>query len=132
MRTCVKCGLTKDETLFPRKEGYLAHSCKACTSAASVRRYHASAAVRQQAANNSRLRLYGVPAESWMQESAKGCAVCGGFDRLSVDHDHQTQQPRGVLCSRCNTAFGLLKEDPNRILGLLAYALVAGKVLNHG
>lgn len=63
------------------------------------------------------------------------CAVCGNpetiIDKktglpilLSVDHHHETGQVRALLCRGCNTAFGLLKEDPDRIYALLHYAEV--------
>jgi len=35
-----------------------------------------------------------------------GCALCGGTDRLIVDHNHATNATRGILCSRCNTRLG--------------------------
>lgn len=31
---------------------------------------------------------------------------------LVVDHNHSTGQVRGLLCSKCNTAIGLLQENP--------------------
>lgn len=41
------------------------------------------------------------------------CAICGATDdRLVVDHDHATGAVRAILCSACNLAIGLLKEDP--------------------
>lgn len=47
-------------------------------------------------------RLAAVPA----------CEVCGASDtRLNVDHDHETGEVRGVLCSYCNIAVGVLEGD---------------------
>jgi len=55
------------------------------------------------------------------------CASCGekpdntrGFH---IDHDHESGDVRSLLCHGCNVAFGLLREDPERIRGLLNYAL---------
>lgn len=44
------------------------------------------------------------------------CAICHAHESklsksLSVDHNHITGQVRGLLCTNCNTALGLLKEN---------------------
>lgn len=44
------------------------------------------------------------------------CLICRSKPnraRLCVDHDHKTGVVRGLLCSGCNAALGLLKEDTN-------------------
>lgn len=45
------------------------------------------------------------------------CAICHSkcatYSRLSVDHDHETDKIRGLLCNNCNRAIGLFKDDPN-------------------
>lgn len=61
---------------------------------------------------------------------------CNRTERLSIDHDHSCCPSsfetrgrkvscggcvRGLLCSTCNTALGLLQESPERIRGLLSY-----------
>lgn len=40
---------------------------------------------------------------------------------LHVDHCHTTGAVRGLLCSECNQALGLLGEDPDRVKALLKY-----------
>jgi hypothetical protein len=58
------------------------------------------------------------------------CAVChnpdtglrrGTVKSLDVDHNHKTNEVRGLLCSACNASLGLLKEDPLRIRALATY-----------
>jgi hypothetical protein len=55
------------------------------------------------------------------------CEVCGRFDenrsgyRTVFDHDHATGKFRGWLCSRCNTALGLLEDRSDWILLLVEY-----------
>lgn len=54
-------------------------------------------------------------------EAQKGvCAICGlaetvknrgGIRNLAVDHNHKTGKKRGLLCTKCNTALGLLDTD---------------------
>ena len=58
------------------------------------------------------------------------CAICkqpefsirrGSYKSLDVDHNHDTGQVRGLLCSACNASLGLLKEDLKRVKSLLTY-----------
>lgn len=52
------------------------------------------------------------------------CAICkqtNGSKRLFVDHDHGTGAVRGLLCSGCNTAVGMLKDDISRIIEAARY-----------
>jgi predicted nucleic acid-binding Zn ribbon protein len=58
--------------------------------------------------------------EAWYRQDGK-CAICRQPERtarnhlLSVDHDHVTGRFRGLLCSHCNRAIGLLLDDPEVI-----------------
>lgn len=54
------------------------------------------------------------------------CAICqgdrnGAGKRLHIDHCHDTRKIRGMLCSKCNTAVGLLDDDPARAEAVAAY-----------
>lgn len=53
------------------------------------------------------------------------CAICRGKPRknaLSVDHDHQTGEIRGLLCSRCNhKLLGSADDDPARLRAAADY-----------
>jgi hypothetical protein len=49
------------------------------------------------------------------------CAICGAVTKLVLDHCHETLQPRSMLCSNCNTALGLLREDPKVAQALVEY-----------
>ena len=83
-----------------------------------------------QAANpekrfEQRLRKYGITAVQYRQILARqggGCAVCGLTDsgdrrggRLHVDHDHDSGQVRGILCTNCNLGIGKFGDDPGRL-----------------
>jgi Recombination endonuclease VII len=79
---------------------------------------------------NTQLMLnYGITLEDFnsLFEEQKGCcAICEKHqsefkNALCVDHCHSTKKVRGLLCSRCNTAIGNLKDDPNTADKAAAY-----------
>jgi hypothetical protein len=55
-----------------------------------------------------------------MEKQQGCCAICGchqaGLGKaFDVDHDHTTGKIRGLLCNACNTALGLMGDDPSRL-----------------
>jgi len=40
---------------------------------------------------------------------------------LAVDHNHKTSEIRGLLCSRCNTAIGLIQDNAQIALAIYEY-----------
>lgn len=78
----------------------------------------------------SRYRLrYGITPEDYtdMFASQDGrCALCRNPElnrRLAVDHDHETGKVRALLCSRCNTALGHLRDDPALMIRAARYVV---------
>jgi len=75
-------------------------------------------------------RRYGITEEQYMdlldaQDCA--CAICGLVSedkKLVVDHDHATGRVRSLLCSNCNTALGLFRDDPNLLVNAAMYLVV--------
>lgn len=67
--------------------------------------------------NPFRERLYGLSREAYaerLEEQGGVCALCGGEspDRaLAVDHDHQSNGIRGLLCAACNTGLGAFRDN---------------------
>lgn len=55
------------------------------------------------------------------------CAVCGTNKPggpggvFAVDHNHKTGKVRGLLCSSCNTALGLLKDNKETLCSAITY-----------
>jgi hypothetical protein len=75
------------------------------------------------------VRKYGITMaefEERLVQQGGVCAICAGPPngpgvRFHVDHDHKTKKVRGLLCARCNTAIGLLNDDPERAERATAY-----------
>lgn len=54
-----------------------------------------------------------------------GCAICGGRQPhgvlLSIDHDHETNKVRGLLCVRCNRGIGAFRDNVGVLLRATEY-----------
>lgn len=79
-------------------------------------------------------KKYGLtPADyDLMLASQGGCAVCGtshpgsSAKYFAVDHNHNNGKVRGLLCSNCNRAIGLLKDSPKLLHDAARYLEVNG------
>jgi len=55
------------------------------------------------------------------------CAICSStlessrYTKFAVDHCHKTGKVRGLLCTHCNTALGLMKDSVHRFRSALRY-----------
>lgn len=91
------------------------------------------------ARSNDLKKRFGITLEDYNQMMAeqKGvCKICGFPEtkldhrtkqprRLAVDHCHKTGRVRALLCSDCNTAIGLLKEDVELMRKAIEYVSAA-------
>ena len=110
---CGGCKETKDPDEFHLDQNRwtgLSGRCKQC-----VKDYHLH-------------RNFGIDHEQFTSmEAEQGgrCAICNrppsDGKALSVDHDHVTNAVRGLLCSNCNFAIGLLGDDPEIVESAAAY-----------
>lgn len=81
--------------------------------------------------------------DSLLASQDGACAICGKVDPgdagWQVDHDHDCCEgrkscgkcTRGILCSPCNFAIGLLGEDPATILAAARYVVSWWKKQGH-
>jgi hypothetical protein len=57
------------------------------------------------------------------------CKICGkihewtAYGKLCVDHDHETGEVRGLLCTHCNRGLGAFKDDPELLNKAIQYVL---------
>jgi len=123
----------KDRTKARNRGYYEAHPER---YAASSKRWHAVAGNKAKHRARSRKSVrkwrlkknFGLTPEDVdrMLASQDGQCVCGATDAgfkkdWAVDHCHETQKIRGLLCHPCNVALGLLKDDPVRLRVLADY-----------
>jgi hypothetical protein len=88
--------------------------------------FYANSLCHQHYMRVRRFKKMGISSNRYLEmlsEQNGVCAICSGtepakdalsgkFRALAIDHNHKTGTVRGLLCSPCNRAIGLLKDDP--------------------
>lgn len=157
-KKCTQCGETKAGTEFGlRNKGtYLTPYCRECRRkylegyyAANGPRIRAQIAehreanleeVQERSRRGVIWRKYGITPEDYDERLAAQdgrCAICGGTGGMShmnaplvIDHCHQSNEVRGLLCARCNAGIGHFFDDPDRLISAAAYLLRGIDVLS--
>lgn len=138
-KTCSRCGVEYPATLEHfsparnNKDG-MASRCKTCQNDCvkqwNKKHPERASATRAKTVLTRSMKKLGMTWEDLnrlLEEQEGKCAICGtdkpiGQDRrLVIDHDHDTNRPRGLLCSKCNTGIGLLNEDPHILKSAIVY-----------
>lgn len=92
--------------------------CLGCGNDAQPDRVYC-ASCAEKVKDNHRKRRYGISKEtfdSMLSEQGGKCAVCKQvMNQPYVDHDHVTNDLRGLLCFKCNSALGMAEDDPERL-----------------
>jgi hypothetical protein len=123
IKTCIKCGSEKALNEFESGR----NACKECR-----REYHKSRQIGRKWKYQTK---YGITLEDYdeMLYAQNGCcAICGSNDpggsgkRFIVDHNHQTNEVRGLLCNNCNRALGYFQDSPRSISKALDYLYTNG------
>ena len=70
--------------------------------------------------------------DNMLEEQGGGCAICGKTPeengrRLSVDHDHETGEVRGLLCMDCNVSLGRFNDSSERCRQAMLYLRSYGR-----
>lgn len=138
MKICSKCkqekqliefysSATSKDRLYPR--------CKDCDSKAR-QQWHRRNPERAKASGRNRhiKSVYGITTEDYnliLSKQNNVCAICSkeetakGKFKLAIDHCHETNSIRGLLCNKCNRALGLFGENPDVIQRAKDYVLGA-------
>lgn len=148
-KTCSTCRETLPIDSFARNKSRLdgrKAECKPCGNAASRewRKNNPSYQRNWRETNRDKQRVYNrkhrlkreyglteAEYEAMFLAQAGVCAICqqASSETLAVDHNHKTGAVRALLCSKCNTALGLLGEDADRLMAAATYLLQHEDVL---
>lgn len=127
-KTCAKCGETKDLTDFykdsSRKDGIHPY-CKVCKKLIDTA-WLQTPAGKAMIRNRDLKRFYGITLEDYnrmFDEQSGLCAICRvALDTTAnVDHDHKTDNVRGLLCRSCNLALGHFQDSKESLKAAIRY-----------
>lgn len=119
-RICRECGqrFPMERFHWAIKNKIRVRKCKACVHArtSELRDFHQQRTAFWNFSRNIR-KKYGLTVEEWERLlSSQGgiCPICSKIlsrDNAHVDHDHVTDQIRGILCFECNTGIGKFHDS---------------------
>lgn len=129
-QVCKKCGVEKVLSNFGKDANRPSHrtTCKDCRYKSrdheSEKRRHREYMKKRRESDPDGLRInwersvYGAAKEDIC---IKECQICGSQDRLCIDHDHGTGAIRGVLCTKCNSAIGMMDDSVEKLQAAITY-----------
>jgi hypothetical protein len=71
-----------------------------------------------------RLKKYGISETTfWALIHNQGglCAICKSGSATDIDHCHETNAVRGILCMYCNRGLGQFEDSPDRLRAAAFY-----------
>jgi hypothetical protein len=119
--------------------GYITHGrnkekpCDDCRLAANkYRREKRTKDVKTLGYDPRRFKRHNITKEYYDQLFLKNngmCWICKDYSAIHIDHDHSCcaggwscgKCVRGLLCSNCNTAIGLLRDNPELLVEAIKY-----------
>lgn len=99
----------------------------------NAKRYQEDPDIYRKSLMKSRYKISLDEYNAMLEGQDYGCMICGGINEsgraLAVDHDHTCcpgkttcgECMRGLLCSNCNRALGLFKDDSELLKKAAAY-----------
>lgn len=120
VKFCIRCEevLPLDNYWSAKKELCgKAGVCKACQH--KERAY--------ETGDDQAVRKYKVTPRYAASRRTSNCEICGVHasmapqQTLFIDHDHNTNEVRGLLCHGCNAAIGLMVDNPARLRAAAEY-----------
>lgn len=107
---CFDCQSWKDAgsfTIDKSRVGGLTSRCRPCIAVAS---------------RASTYKMTRGEMKTMLAAAADGCPIClRPMDKPVIDHCHDTDRVRGLICDTCNRGLGMFGDDPDRIRRALSH-----------
>ena len=134
-KKCITCNEIKNIELFAKASRYKdgrRNYCKSCHSKYMTKYIQNNPDKRTKDNPKRKFKRHGLTEDQYLKLYNKyegKCHSCKDRDGINIDHDHSCCEEirscgkcvRGLLCSQCNTALGLLNDDEQKIKNLIKY-----------
>lgn len=128
MKICSNCNIEKPKIEFyPRKNRKIGieSKCKDCYNqwkrAYRARNKHITRAQNKKRNPGWDINRY----NEYVELQNNRCAICNTNNPIlsdwCCDHDHNTNQARGLLCVNCNAGLGYFKDNPESLQSAIEY-----------
>jgi hypothetical protein len=96
----------------------------------NTRRFNCKACRVKEAVDARFKKTYGISYEEYEEKRKEVqycCEICGKHEedhsrgKLFVDHDHDTGKYRGLLCTQCNSALGMVYDNVEILQKMIEY-----------
>ena len=114
-----------DEEKRERRREYLLNNPEQMEKARARARVAAAA---KRAADPGHIHRAAFYAELVLLQGSETCRICGdgpNGKRLQIDHNHETDEVRGLLCGRCNRMLGQALDSEAILLRAVEYLRTA-------
>lgn len=135
-KTCSGCNKTQPINNFykdkNRKDGHYVR-CRSCQAQYS-RKYRAR--FPDKSTDSTIKYKYGITLNQYkekLHEQGYACSICqtkspgGNKESFFIDHDHETNKVRGLLCRSCNLMIGHAKDDTQLLATAIGYLVHWGQ-----
>ena len=138
---CKECGEASPDQfnwVNDRRKGRKPYQLKSvCRSCLNKRRSRWPTSPEKKKGHHLRAN-YGITLKDYyrmLEEQGGRCLGCGALEadrpegsrKWPVDHDHETGVVRGILCSPCNRALGLVRDNRETLKSLRRYLKEAAR-----
>jgi len=127
-KMCIGCNIQKHKSFFnfqhANADGLNRH-CKQCLESGNRFKKPRKKRTYEQNRNDQLRKKFGISSfdfETMLANQGGGCAICGDKEPMPirgagtcgfvVDHCHDTEIVRAILCGNCNKAIGFMRDDP--------------------
>lgn len=116
---CNKCNTLKDISKFEWAKN-IPSPRKTCTKCRTLNREYSESQKIRIKEYKKKYRDSGRAKDIWEKHTYgvskseiaySHCVICGGEDRLCIDHCHVSGEFRGLLCTKCNAGIGMFNDS---------------------